>query len=256
MPARFVHQNNKSPRQSESASEAPAGDPAKRKAGSRTTNQKKAAGGKALRTAVAASPQAVPQPAQMALPRGRIDVRVGPGKLRMERSGVTMSTIKSAKPGEITIRTSVPNGSGRSSAKRGDVESQAAYRPSEAEPFMNERQRTYFRNKLVAWKEEILRQNQETLHGLHEDSPQFADVADRATSETDRALELRARDRQRKLMAKIDAALARIEEGTYGYCEETGEPISLKRLDARPIATMSLEAQEKKERMERVFRED
>jgi DnaK suppressor protein len=130
------------------------------------------------------------------------------------------------------------------------------YRPSESEPFMNERQRVYFRNKLLAWKDEILRQNQETLLVLHEDSSQFADVTDRATSETDRALELRARDRQRKLMAKIDAALARIEEGTYGYCEETGEPISLKRLDARPIATMSLEAQERKERMERVFRED
>jgi DnaK suppressor protein len=132
----------------------------------------------------------------------------------------------------------------------------SGYRPTDSEPFMNERQRTYFRNKLLAWKDDILRQNQETLQGLHEDTSQFADVADRATSETDRALELRARDRQRKLMAKIDAALARIEEGTYGYCEETGEPISLKRLDARPIATMSLEAQERKERMERVFRED
>ena len=101
------------------------------------------------------------------------------------------------------------------------------YRPSESEPFMNERQRIYFRNKLVGWKEEIVRQNRETLHVLHEDSAQHADLADRATSETDRALELRARDRQRKLIAKIDAALARIEEGTYGYCEETGEPIGL-----------------------------
>ncbi len=130
------------------------------------------------------------------------------------------------------------------------------YRPSDSEPFMNERQRVYFRGKLIAWKEEIVRQNMETLHGLHEDSSQHADLADRATSETDRALELRARDRQRKLVAKIDAALARIEEGTYGYCEETGEPISLKRLDARPIATMSIEAQERHERRERVFRED
>ncbi|MFM9942999.1 MAG: RNA polymerase-binding protein DksA [Hyphomicrobiaceae bacterium] len=121
---------------------------------------------------------------------------------------------------------------------------------------MNERHRLYFRTKLIAWKEEIIRQNMETLHGLHEDSSQHADLADRATSETDRALELRARDRQRKLVAKIDAALARIEEGTYGYCEETGEPISLKRLDARPIATMSIEAQERHERRERVFRED
>jgi DnaK suppressor protein len=130
------------------------------------------------------------------------------------------------------------------------------YRPTESEPFMNERQKIYFRNKLVAWKEEIVRQNRETLHLLHEDSAQHADFADRATSETDRALELRARDRQRKLIAKIDAALARIEDGSYGYCEETGEPIGLRRLDARPIATLSLEAQERHERRERVYRED
>jgi DnaK suppressor protein len=130
------------------------------------------------------------------------------------------------------------------------------YRPSEDEPFMNERHRMYFRQKLSTWKEEIIRQTRETLAGLHEDSTQHADLADRATSETDRALELRARDRQRKLIAKIDAALARIEDGTYGYCEETGEPIGLKRLDARPIATLSLEAQERHERRERVYRED
>jgi DnaK suppressor protein len=130
------------------------------------------------------------------------------------------------------------------------------YRPSEDEPFMNERQRMYFRNKLVAWKDEIIRQTRETLVGLHEESTQHADLADRATSETDRALELRARDRQRKLVAKIDAALARIEDGSYGYCEETGEPIGLKRLDARPIATLSVEAQERHERRERVYRED
>jgi DnaK suppressor protein len=130
------------------------------------------------------------------------------------------------------------------------------YRPSEDEPFMNERQRIYFRQKLLSWKEEIIHQTRETLAGLHEDSTQHADLADRATSETDRALELRARDRQRKLIAKIDAALARIEDGTYGYCEETGEPIGLKRLDARPIATLSLEAQERHERRERVYRED
>jgi DnaK suppressor protein len=130
------------------------------------------------------------------------------------------------------------------------------YRPSEDEPFMNERQRMYFRNKLVAWKDEIIRQTRETLAGLHEESTQHADLADRATSETDRALELRARDRQRKLVAKIDAALARIEDGSYGYCEETGEPIGLKRLDARPIATLSVEAQERHERRERVYRED
>jgi DnaK suppressor protein len=132
----------------------------------------------------------------------------------------------------------------------------SGYRPTDAEPFMNEQQRTYFRNKLIAWKEEIVRQNRETLQGLHEDSTQHADIADRATFETDRALELRARDRQRKLISKIDQALARIEEGTYGYCEETGDPISLKRLDARPIATLSIEAQERHERRERVFRDE
>jgi DnaK suppressor protein len=130
------------------------------------------------------------------------------------------------------------------------------YRPSDDEPFMSDRHRMYFRNKLMTWKEDIIRQNRETLHVLHEDNAQHADLADRATSETDRALELRARDRQRKLIAKIDAALARIEDGSYGYCEETGEPIGLKRLDARPIATLSLEAQERHERRERVFRED
>ncbi|MBN9263179.1 MAG: RNA polymerase-binding protein DksA [Hyphomicrobiaceae bacterium] len=121
---------------------------------------------------------------------------------------------------------------------------------------MNERQRIYFRNKLLAWKEDILRQTRETLMGLHNDTSQHADLADRATSETDKALELRARDRQRKLIGKIDAAIARIDDGSYGYCEETGEPISLKRLDARPIATLSIEAQERHERRERVFRED
>ena len=130
------------------------------------------------------------------------------------------------------------------------------YRPSDDEPFMNERHRVYFRGKLLAWKEEIVRQTRETLQGMHNESTQHADLADRATSETDRALELRARDRQRKLIAKIDAALARIEDGTYGYCEETGEPIGLKRLDARPIATLSVEAQERHERRERVYRED
>jgi DnaK suppressor protein len=141
-------------------------------------------------------------------------------------------------------------------AKTSEIVLPPNYRPSESEPFMNERQRVYFRQKLLNWKEEIIRQNKETLAGLHEDSTQHADLADRATSETDRALELRARDRQRKLISKIDAALSRIEDGTYGYCEETGEPIGLKRLDARPIATLSVEAQERHERRERVYRED
>ena len=130
------------------------------------------------------------------------------------------------------------------------------YRPSDDEPFMNERQRAYFRRKLLAWREEILRSTKETLQHLQDESAQHADIADRASTETERALELRARDRQRKLIAKIDAALVRLDDGTYGYCEETGEQISLKRLDARPIATLSVEAQERHERRERVYRDE
>src|SRR5680860_1660346 len=130
------------------------------------------------------------------------------------------------------------------------------YRPSEDEPFMSDRQRAYFRRKLLSWRDEILRSTKETLQHLQDDSEQHADLADRATSESERALELRARDRQRKLIAKIDAALVRLDDGTYGYCEETGEPISLKRLDARPIATLSVEAQERHERRERVYRDE
>lgn len=121
---------------------------------------------------------------------------------------------------------------------------------------MNTRQRAYFRAKLTAWRDDIVQQTRETLVGLHDETSQHADITDRATSETDRALELRARDRQRKLVAKIDAAIERIDSGNYGYCEETGEPIGLKRLDARPIATLSLEAQERHERREKVYREE
>jgi DnaK suppressor protein len=130
------------------------------------------------------------------------------------------------------------------------------YRPSDEEPFMNETQRAYFRRKLLAWRDEIMRSTKETLEHLQNESEQHADIADRASSESERAFELRARDRQRKLIAKIDAALTRIEDGTYGYCEETGEPISLKRLDARPIATLSVEAQERHEKRERVYRDE
>jgi DnaK suppressor protein len=130
------------------------------------------------------------------------------------------------------------------------------YRPTEKEPFMNEKQRDYFRGKLLTWKEDILKEARETLQHLQDENQNHPDLADRASSETDRAIELRARDRQRKLISKIDAALARIDEGTYGYCEETGEPISLRRLEARPIATLSIEAQERHERRERVYRDD
>jgi DnaK suppressor protein len=132
----------------------------------------------------------------------------------------------------------------------------ADYHPSDDEPFMNDRQRAYFRKKLAAWRDDIIQQTRETLAGLHDDTSQHADITDRATSETDRALELRARDRQRKLVSKIEAAIERIDNGSYGYCEETGEPIGLKRLDARPIATLSLEAQERHERREKVYREE
>lgn len=130
------------------------------------------------------------------------------------------------------------------------------YQPVEDEPFMNERQTEYFRRKLLTWKAEILEGSRDTIEGLQDGTRAIPDVADRASEETDRALELRTRDRQRKLVAKIDQALRRIEDGEYGYCEVTGEPISLKRLDARPIATMSLEAQERHERREKVHRDD
>jgi DnaK suppressor protein len=130
------------------------------------------------------------------------------------------------------------------------------YRPAEDEPFMNERQVEYFRRKLLNWKEDLLADTRDTIEGLQDSTRNIPDVADRASEETDRALELRTRDRQRKLVAKIDSAIRRIDEGEYGYCEVTGEPISLKRLDARPIATMSLEAQERHERREKVHRDD
>ena len=129
------------------------------------------------------------------------------------------------------------------------------YRPSDDEPFMNERQREYFRRKLIGWREDLLRESRDTLAALQSENENHPDIADRASSETDRAIELRARDRQRKLISKIEAALGRLEDGSYGYCEETGAPISLKRLDARPIATLSVEAQERHERRERVYRD-
>lgn len=136
------------------------------------------------------------------------------------------------------------------------IASSTEYRPTESEPFMNERQREYFRRKLLTWREDILKESKETISALQAETVQHADLTDRATSEADRALELRTRDRQRKLISKIDAALRRIDEGTYGFCEDTGEPISLRRLDARPIATLSIEAQERHERREKVYRDD
>lgn len=130
------------------------------------------------------------------------------------------------------------------------------YSPSEKEPFMNAKQKEFFRRKLLAWRSDIIQETKETLNNLQKEVVNFSDLADRASSETDRSLELRARDRQRKLISKIDEALSRIDDGSYGYCEETGESIGLKRLTARPIATLSIDSQERHERKEKVYRED
>jgi DnaK suppressor protein len=130
------------------------------------------------------------------------------------------------------------------------------YRPAEDEPFMNDRQLEYFKRKLLIWKADLMSDSKDTIEGLQDGTRNIPDIADRASEETDRALELRTRDRQRKLVAKIDSALRRIDEGEYVYCENTGDPISLRRLDARPIATMTLEAQEKHERKEKVHRDE
>jgi DnaK suppressor protein len=174
--------------------------------------------------------------------------KAGPAKLPARTLAVAKPT--ASKKSEGTNKKMAAR------VKIADIVLPAGYKPSEGEPFMNDMHRAYFRKRLLEWKDEILRQTRETLAILHEDSAQHADLADRATSETDRATELRTRDRQRKLIAKIDAALGRIEDGSYGYCEDTGEPIGLKRLDARPIATLSVEAQERHERRERVYREE
>lgn len=130
------------------------------------------------------------------------------------------------------------------------------YIPSPKDPYMNPLQLEYFRQKLLKWREELLHESEETLHHLQEEDHNEPDITDRATTETNRALELRTRDRARKLIAKIDEALARVEDGSYGYCEETGEPIGLPRLEARPIATLSVEAQERHERMEKTYRDE
>jgi DnaK suppressor protein len=187
------------------------------------------------------------------------------------KAKATTATDKSAQRGRGAATAAAQTAPGKAAAPRksegtkkkmssrvkiADIVLPAGYKPSEDEPFMNDMHKAYFRKRLLEWKDEILRQTRETLAILHEDSTQHADLADRATSETDRATELRTRDRQRKLIAKIDAALGRIEDGSYGYCEDTGEPIGLKRLDARPIATLSVEAQERHERRERVYREE
>ena len=159
------------------------------------------------------------------------------------------------KNGSNGVHNGVHNGV-RTANGPGGADKSKNYRPTDKEPFMNERQREYFRQKLFSWRDDILKEAKETLQHLQDENQNHPDLADRASSETDRAIELRARDRQRKLISKIDAALHRIEDGTYGYCEETGEPISIKRLEARPIATLSIEAQERHERRERIYRDD
>jgi DnaK suppressor protein len=186
---------------------------------------------------------------------GKAAATTKPGLQKPAPQSAPARTMAAAKP----AAAKKSEGSNKKMAPRvkiADIVLPAGYKPSDNEPFMNDTHKAYFRKRLIEWKDEILRQTRETLAILHEDSTQHADLADRATSETDRATELRTRDRQRKLIAKIDAALGRIEDGTYGYCEDTGEPIGLKRLDARPIATLSVEAQERHERRERVYREE
>ena len=228
----------------------------------------------AVPTKSAAKPAAKPQPAKAAAP-----VKAGSGKPvpfkaasvnksvtapktapphKLAKGGLTGSparTIATAKQ-QAPKKTEGVSKKMAARTKASDIVLPPDYRPSDSEPFMNEMHRAYFRKRLADWKDDILRQTRETLAILHEDSTQHADIADRATSETDRATELRTRDRQRKLIAKIDAAIGRIDDGSYGYCEDTGEPIGLKRLDARPIATLSVEAQERHERREKVYREE
>jgi len=160
------------------------------------------------------------------------------------------------KPATAKKKQAAPRKSKKTTKERKAAKMVNHYRPSESEDFMNDRMTEYFRIKLLQWRTDLLQESSETLIHLQESSTAEPDLADRASLETDRSLELRTRDRERKLLAKIDAALARIEDGTYGYCEETMEPISIRRLEARPIATLSIEAQERHERMERTHRDD
>ncbi len=200
---------------------------------------KKAVAQKAVTKKAAKKPTA-----SKAKPAAKVSAKKAPAKKAVAQKAAPAAAKPTPKPVRLRLK------------KRKRVALPAGYQPSEDETFMDDRQVQYFHDKLVNWKNDIIRDTKETLAGLTEDSIQHADIADRATSETDRAFELRARDRQRKLVAKIDAALARIEDGSYGFCEDTGEPIGLKRLEARPIATLSVEAQERHERRERVYRED
>jgi DnaK suppressor protein len=186
----------------------------------------------------------------------RVEQKLTFRRSRRENSASISVGLPIVKANEARYKAPIPQDSEQGQRRFMAANNHVEYRPSEDEPFMNERQREYFRHKLLAWKDDILRESKETLEHLQDENNVLPDLVDRASTETDRALELRTRDRQRKLIAKIDAALHRIEEGSYGFCEETGEPISLRRLDARPIATLSIEAQERHERREKVYRDD
>jgi DnaK suppressor protein len=216
----------------------------------------KAAQAKKLGAAKIKAAKTVAKVAQTKAPTGKaVPVVSKPAPQTPSPASAPARTLAAAKPA-ASKKSEGTNKKMAARVKIADIVLPPGYKPAEGEPFMNDMHRAYFRKRLLDWKDEILRQTRETLAILHEDSTQHADLADRATSETDRATELRTRDRQRKLIAKIDAALGRIEDGSYGYCEDTGEPIGLKRLDARPIATLSVEAQERHERREKVYREE
>jgi DnaK suppressor protein len=216
------------------------------------------AGGKSVSNAKPKAGKAAPKTGSAKTATAKIKTTGSAGKAQPAKPAAPSAparTMASAKPA-VSKKSEGVKKKMASRVKIAEIVLPAGYKPSEDEPFMSDMHKAYFRKRLLEWKDEILRQTRETLAILHEDSTQHADLADRATSETDRATELRTRDRQRKLIAKIDAALGRIEDGSYGYCEDTGEPIGLKRLDARPIATLSVEAQERHERRERVYREE
>ncbi|TNE58459.1 MAG: RNA polymerase-binding protein DksA [Alphaproteobacteria bacterium] len=199
---------------------------------------------------VKAKPKTKAQPKAKAKVKAKVKAKAkAPAKKKVAKKAVK-KTAKKASSRKAVAKTAT-----RSSSRRVSVPDED-YRPTEDEPFMNKRQQAYFRKRLEDWKDEIIRESRETIVNLQEDTANHPDLADRATSESERSLELRTRDRQRKLVIKIDQAIARIDEGTYGYCEETGEPINVRRLDARPIATLSIEAQERHERREKVYRDD
>jgi DnaK suppressor protein len=214
-----------------------------------------------VKTAAVAASASIDGAAKSTARRGR-SARIEVKQPEPKSRGVAVPPVNGrAQNGKATSKTNGAgphraNGANKNGAKAPMTELPGDYRPSDSEPFMGEMHRLYFRRKLSAWRDEILRSTKETLQSLHDDQAHYADIADRATSESDKALELRARDRQRKLIAKIEAAIERIDRGTYGYCDETGEPIAVRRLDARPIATLSIEAQERHERRERVYRDD